>query len=239
MSISRMSLVTGLGSLAFISACTTMPTGPSVMALPGSGKNFEQFRADDADCRNYAQYQIGGATAQDAAIDSGVKSAAIGTAVGALAGAAIGGGHQGAGVGAGTGLIVGSMAGTGAAQASASSAQQRYDHAYIQCMYAKGEKVPVSGNLSSAAARPRYAPTGYAPPPPPPSGYVEPPASGSAPPPPPPPPSNAPPPSAQAAPTPQAAAGTWYYCEAAKGYYPYVTTCPGGWRSVSASPPPR
>jgi hypothetical protein len=35
----------------------------------------------------------------------------------------------------------------------------------------------------------------------------------------------------------QPAAGTWYYCESAKGYYPYVATCNEGWRSVPATPP--
>lgn len=29
----------------------------------------------------------------------------------------------------------------------------------------------------------------------------------------------------------------WYYCEAAKGYYPYVPSCPGGWKAVPAVPP--
>jgi hypothetical protein len=29
----------------------------------------------------------------------------------------------------------------------------------------------------------------------------------------------------------------WYYCESAKGYYPYVPTCPGGWKQVPATPP--
>jgi hypothetical protein len=28
----------------------------------------------------------------------------------------------------------------------------------------------------------------------------------------------------------------WYYCEAARGYYPYVPSCPGGWRAVPATP---
>ncbi len=28
----------------------------------------------------------------------------------------------------------------------------------------------------------------------------------------------------------------WYYCDGAKGYYPYVQTCPGGWRKVPATP---
>lgn len=29
----------------------------------------------------------------------------------------------------------------------------------------------------------------------------------------------------------------WYYCRAAKGYYPYVQECPGGWQRVSPQPP--
>jgi hypothetical protein len=28
----------------------------------------------------------------------------------------------------------------------------------------------------------------------------------------------------------------WYYCDASKTYYPYVATCPGGWRQVPATP---
>ena len=32
-------------------------------------------------------------------------------------------------------------------------------------------------------------------------------------------------------------AGTWYYCDAAKMYYPYVKQCAGGWREVPATPP--
>ena len=34
------------------------------------------------------------------------------------------------------------------------------------------------------------------------------------------------------------APGTWFYCDSAKGYYPYVSQCPEGWRSVPATPPP-
>ena len=30
----------------------------------------------------------------------------------------------------------------------------------------------------------------------------------------------------------------WYYCEASRGYYPYVKECPGGWRAVPPAPPP-
>jgi len=28
----------------------------------------------------------------------------------------------------------------------------------------------------------------------------------------------------------------WYYCEASKAYYPYVPSCPSGWRAVPATP---
>ena len=28
----------------------------------------------------------------------------------------------------------------------------------------------------------------------------------------------------------------WYYCDAAKAYYPYVSSCPSGWKTVPATP---
>ena len=46
------------------------------------------------------------------------------------------------------------------------------------------------------------------------------------------------PPQPNAAPAPQAGAGTWYFCESAKGYYPYVSECKEGWKTVPAAPPP-
>ena len=33
--------------LVFLGACTTLPTGPNVMVLPGVGKPFDQFQVDD------------------------------------------------------------------------------------------------------------------------------------------------------------------------------------------------
>ncbi len=36
----------------------------------------------------------------------------------------------------------------------------------------------------------------------------------------------------------QPAAPVWYYCDSAKGYYPYVPTCPEPWRPVPSQPPP-
>jgi hypothetical protein len=161
--------LTPLIAVLALGACTTMPTGPGVMALPGTGKSFDQFRLDDMDCRQYASSQVGGTTADQAAVDSGVRSAAIGTPVGAVAGAAMGGNSSGAAAGAGAGLLVGTLAGTGTGQASGYNVQQRYDIGYVQCMYAKGHKVPVSGRYTAPSPAPAYTP------PPPPPGYGTPP----------------------------------------------------------------
>ena len=101
-------------AVALLAGCVTVPSGPSVMVLPGDGRTFDQFRYDDMDCRNYASSQVGGASADQVAADSAVKSAVLGTVIGAAAGGAIGG-RSGAATGAGAGLLVGSVAGTGAA----------------------------------------------------------------------------------------------------------------------------
>jgi len=36
---------------------------------------------------------------------------------------------------------------------------------------------------------------------------------------------------------PQQMPQTWYYCSSAKGYYPYVPSCPEGWQTVPAQAP--
>lgn len=170
--------ISALALTLLVAACTTMPTGPTVMVLPGSNKSFDQFRADDMECRNYALQSVGGLTASQAATQSGVSSAVVGTVLGAAAGAAIGG-HEGAGVGAGTGLVVGGLAGTGTAQASGYDLQYRYDHGYIQCMYAKGHQVPVSGSIYRQSRPARYmAPSPTPSIPPPPAGMPPPPPPG-------------------------------------------------------------
>ena len=168
-----------LSGSMFIGGCVSVPTGPSVMALPGTGKTYEQFRRDDTECRQYAFQQVGGTTSGQAATNAGVQSAVLGTVIGAVAGAAFGG-HDGAAVGAGTGLLVGSMAGTGAAQQSSYGTQRQYDHAYIQCMYARGERVPVSATyIQPRSQAPRdyapLAPAGTYPPPPQGSSPIAPP----------------------------------------------------------------
>jgi len=160
-------------TLLVASGCASLPNGPSVMVLPGSGMTFEQFRNDDVLCQQFASFQVGGASANQAGMNSGVTSAVVGTVIGAAAGAAIGGGG-GAAIGAGTGLVGGSLVGTSTASSTMYDVQQRFDVAYIQCMYAKGHQVPVSGQFSGASSRSNVTPS-TSPIPPPPPGTPPPP----------------------------------------------------------------
>ncbi|MDP3538589.1 MAG: glycine zipper family protein [Azonexus sp.] len=154
----------GVAGALLLGACTVMPTGPSVMVLPGTGQTIERFRDDENLCRQYAYYQTGGKSADQASRESAVTSAVVGTAIGAAAGAAIGG-REGAAVGAGAGLLVGSTTGAGAARSSGVGTQRQYDNAFIQCMYSKGHRVPVPGNM--AYPKPVRAVDAGIPPPPP------------------------------------------------------------------------
>jgi hypothetical protein len=105
-----------LAGVLALGACASVPTGPTVPVLPGAGKSFDQFHADDGMCQQFAMTE------------------ATGTRPGAAA----------------------------AAGASTYAMQRKYDLSYIQCMYAKGHRVPVLGPM---AVRPAQFP-GQLPPPP-------------------------------------------------------------------------
>jgi hypothetical protein len=163
----------------------TLPSGPSVMVLPAPGKSFEQFQTDDALCRRWAAQQIG-ISPQEAMNENVVTGAAVGTAVGAgvgaLVGAASGRSGAGAAVGATSGLLIGASSGANAGQMSSWEAQRRYDIAYQQCMYSKGNVIPGTRRVRKTIPLP----------PPPPDYEYEQPESVEpylVPPPPPPPPS--------------------------------------------------
>jgi len=78
-----LAIVAGL----LLAGCATVPTSPGVMALPGSAKSADEFRSDDAACRQAAE------------IDAKATK------------------------------------------------QWRYDMIYLQCMYAKGNQIPVPGSV--------------------------------------------------------------------------------------------
>ena len=157
-----------------LSACATVPTGPSVRVLPGPWKPFEVFQSDDAVCRQWAAQQSG--TSPDEAAG---KTLAGGAAIGSTSGNA----GVGAAIGAASGLLAGTAMATDPAYATGYAVQRRYDNAYLQCMYAKGNQIP---GLMRPSTRRSYP----APPPPPPDftpGPPVPPGTGPYPPPPAPP----------------------------------------------------
>jgi len=96
-----------------IAGCASMPSGPNVMVLPGTGKSFDNFRSDDALCEQYALTQV-----------------------------------------------------QGAEDDSEQELQERYDVAYVQCMYAKGQRIPVSGPFSDIVEHNQDVSSGQMPPPP-------------------------------------------------------------------------
>jgi hypothetical protein len=152
------------------------------MVLPAAGKSFEQFQTDDALCRQWAGQQVG-VPPGDVVNQNIAAGAAVGTLMGAGLGAAIGAaaGNPGVGaaVGAASGLLGGTAVGANAGYAFGTEAQWRYDAAFQQCMYAKGNQIPGLVRVPQ--------PVYWILPPPPPGYSVGPPPSPRTLPPPPPP----------------------------------------------------
>jgi hypothetical protein len=161
-----------------LGACATIPTGPSVMVWPAPGKPLEVFQSDDAVCRQWASQQVG-AQPSESANKTLASGAAVGTILGAGLGAAIGAASGqfgvGLGIGAASGALVGTAAGIGPSSGAGWGVQRRYDNAYMQCMYTKGNQVPGAVRTYRRAV----------PPPPPTSEFTPPPSSPYPPPPPP------------------------------------------------------
>ncbi len=143
---SGVKLMAALGSACAVAACAVAPPrGPTVMALPPQGKNLAMFQQEDGQCRNYAAATIGYLQPGQAGTPAVVGSAAAGTLLGAAAGSAIGAaaGNAGAGaaIGGATGLVGGAAVGANNAAAGEYDLQTRYDIAYTQCMYSRGNTV--------------------------------------------------------------------------------------------------
>ena len=147
-----------LAASVMLGACATLPSGPAVTALPGSGKSYEAFQQDNIACQQYGQAVLGNGAAPQAVNDRAAAGAAATTAVGAATGAIIGSasnqGGQGAAIGAGVGLLVGAINAANASSATQWQLQRHYDDAYLQCMYAKGNRVPV--RMSYGGGPPGY-----------------------------------------------------------------------------------
>jgi hypothetical protein len=142
--MNRTLLLVPLVAVVVLGGCVTVPTGPTVMVLPGPQKSLDQFNGDGMTCQQYAQNVV--APAGVAAANNAAANAAVGTALGAAAGAIIGSatGQAGAGaaIGAGTGLLFSGPSTSNMAYASSWQMQRSYDVAYMQCMYARGNLLP-------------------------------------------------------------------------------------------------
>ena len=166
-----------VGTATMLAACATTPTGPAVTVMPGSGKSFDAFQRDAAECQQFAQASLGGPNAGQAVNDRAAGSAVAGSAVGAATGAIIGSvsnqGGQGAAIGAGVGLLFGAISAANASSAASWQMQRAYDGAYMQCMYAHGNQVPVRMSYRGPAIAPpasgMYPPPNTPPPYPPPN----------------------------------------------------------------------
>src|SRR4051794_13141815 len=107
-----------IGSLALIAlnACAAGPVlGPSVMTLPGQGKNVEDLREDDRLCQLYAAHNV---NEQSRAVAA--NSATADTA---------------------PNLMAGSLGGRIDTRPASQNPQRRYDASYTRCMYAGGNTV--------------------------------------------------------------------------------------------------
>ncbi len=150
-----------IGALA-LAGCAQQPLGPMVRVMPGQNKPFDVFQRDQYDCKAYANDQVAGAS--QSANNKAVGATAVGALLGLGIGAATGGGRS-----AVTGAAIGGTAGAAVGASESDRAnygiQRRYDDAYAECMYSKGNQVPGYDRGYSRRDGPDYR---DAPPPPPP-----------------------------------------------------------------------
>jgi Putative peptidoglycan binding domain len=127
-----------------LAGCAQNPMGPTVQVMPGPGKTFDAFQADQANCKGYAGSQVQGQAdaANQQAVGTGVLTTVLGAGLGAAIGGAAGNAGAGAAIGAASGAGLGTAYGANGSSYAQMSIQQQYDNAFSQCMYAKGEQVP-------------------------------------------------------------------------------------------------
>jgi hypothetical protein len=125
-----------------------------VRVMPGPNKPFEVFAQEQTDCQHYANDQVAGGA--QAANNQAFRAAAVGAVLGLGVGAATGSSRAPA-VGAASGGAVGAAVGADQSSYAGYSLQRRYDIAYSQCMYAKGNQFP---GMTAAAPLPPPPPPG-------------------------------------------------------------------------------
>jgi hypothetical protein len=120
-------------------ACAALPggTAPTVEVLPGGGKSMVAFNDDDIACRS---------TARTRANENTPLPTAMGLGKGEVVASSRGRITLRDNADSTTGSVYG---GSPAADAGTPTSQQRFDTAYVQCMYSKGHKIPMKEQMSS------------------------------------------------------------------------------------------
>ena len=129
---SRYTFLFAIAVALVTSACGSLPAdnAPTVAVMPGGGKNMAQFNTDDIACRDTARGKASQRTPLPVAMGLGdrIEVASARSAV------ALRDNSES------TGSVYG---GAVAEDSAAFTTQQRFDTAYVGCMYTKGHKIPV------------------------------------------------------------------------------------------------
>jgi len=158
--MSRVSIATGLLSIALLSGCTTAPMGPTALVMPAPGKPFDVFAQDQAMCKQFAGGEVdGGATMSNV---KQLGTLAVSAALGGGLGEAVRG-NRGAEVGGAVGAIAGGATATRGSAHDQTSLQGRYDLAYVQCMYSRGNQIAGAARTTPRVAYAPSAGRGYPP----------------------------------------------------------------------------
>lgn len=135
-------VASAIAATLIASACGSIPDmpangGPTVGVLPGGGKSMPEFNQDDIACRDTAKLRAKDNTPLPVAMGLGKPE------IVASARSRVTVRQSGEST---TGSVFGNAS---APDPGNVTAQQRYDTAYVQCMFSKGHKIPVGEAMSS------------------------------------------------------------------------------------------
>jgi uncharacterized protein YcfJ len=147
-----------LALLFAVGACAIEPYGSSYAAMPSPYKPPEVFSSDEGACSAYARQVVAGHA--DTANQQAILTTLLGAAIGAGIGEAVGGGRE-VTAGAVGGAITGGMIGAANSTNASYALQHQYDVAYQQCMYNRGNQVPVARARFAPSYGSSYPPSGY------------------------------------------------------------------------------
>ena len=136
--MSRVPITTCLLAALLLNGCANAPLGPTAMVMPAQGKPFDVFARDQTMCKQFADGEVDGGATMSNLKEFG--TIAVSTALGGGLGMAVRN-RRGAEIGGAMGAIAGVAAGAHGSAHDQNGLQGRYDLAYTQCMYARGNQI--------------------------------------------------------------------------------------------------